>query len=124
MVDSQQTLDEFLALVGGVVVDVLELPTFDLLEEFLLALGAEGVVALQHHVEENAQRPHVGVDGRVVHLRNYLRSHVGRRPTESIDGGCLPAAQTEAEVYQFEMPVSVDEYVFCLDVPVDYVQLV
>lgn len=104
--------------------DVLEVPPLDLLEELLLALGAEGVVALQHHVEEDAQWPHVGVDGRVVHLRHYLRSHIGGRSAEGVDGACLLAAQTEAEVYQLELSIPVDEDVFCLDVPMDYVQFV
>jgi hypothetical protein len=124
VVDPEEALDEFLALLGGVVVDVLEAATLDLLEELLLALGAEGVVALQHHVEEDAQRPHVGVDGRVVYFGDDLRRHVGGGAAEGVDGGGLLAAQTEAEVDQLQLPVAVDEDVLRLDVPVDDVQLV
>lgn len=68
MVHLQQPLDQSLALLRDIVVDVLETSLSDLLEELGLALGAEGVVALQHHVEEDAQRPHVCVDGTVVYL--------------------------------------------------------
>lgn len=58
----------------------------------------------------------------MVYLRNYLWSHISRSPTEGIDSSCFFAAQTKAEVYQFELPISVDEDVFSLDVPMDYVQ--
>lgn len=68
MAHPQQALDHPLALLRDIVDDVLEVPAADLLEELGLVLGAEGVVALEEDVEEDAQRPHVGVDGRVVHL--------------------------------------------------------
>jgi hypothetical protein len=124
VVDLQQTLDQLPALLGGVAVDVLEAAALDLLEEVGLALRAEGVVALQHHVEEDAQRPHVRVDRTVVHLRHDLRSHVGGRPAEGVDGPVSLAPQTEAEVDQLQLPVSVYQNVLRFYIAVDDVQVV
>ena len=46
VVDSQQALNQLLALLGSVVVDVLKVPSFDFFEKLLLVLGAKGIVAL------------------------------------------------------------------------------
>ena len=67
-VHSQQTLNEFLALLTNVTVDILEMPLTYLVEQVVLILSTEGVVALQHDIIENTEGPHVGVDGRVVYL--------------------------------------------------------
>lgn len=68
MVHPQQALYHPLALLRDIIDDVLEVPAADLLEELGLVLGAEGIIALEQHVKEDAQRPHVGVHGTVVYL--------------------------------------------------------
>ena len=120
----QQALDHLLALLRDIVHNVLEVPAPDLLEQLGLVLGAEGVVALQQDVEEDAERPHVGVDGTVVQFGDYFGGHVGGRAAEGVDGLVLLAAETEAEVDEFELPVAVDEDVFGLDVAVGDVEVV
>lgn len=67
--------------------DVLELAFSDLLEQLVLGLGPEGVVALQHDVQEDTHRPHIRIHWHVVLLGHDLRSHVSGCPTESVDGG-------------------------------------
>lgn len=52
----------------------------------------------------------------MIDLRYYFWGHVGGCAAEGVDGCILSAAQTEAEVYEFDLPVSVDQYVFSLDV--------
>lgn len=50
--------------------------------------------------------------------------HVGRSAAEGVDGFVLLAAEAEAEVYEFELSVAVDEDVFGLDVAVSDVEVV
>lgn len=97
-VHAQQALDQVLAPTRDIVVDVLEAALPDLLEQLVLGLGAEGVVALQHHVQQDAHRPHVRVDGHVVALGDDLGRHVGGRPAEGVDGGRRLGLEAEAEV--------------------------
>ena len=84
-VNLQKILNKLLTFLGNIVVDILEVPFFYLLEEFILTLSSERVVPLEHHVEENPQRPHISVDGRMVNFRHNLRRHVGRCSTESVN---------------------------------------
>lgn len=51
VIDLQQPFDQSFALLRYIIVDVFETTLSDLFEELGLALGAEGVIALQHHVE-------------------------------------------------------------------------
>ena len=120
----QQALDHLLALLRDIVHDVLEVPAPDLLKQLGLVLGAEGVVALQQDVEEDAERPHVGVDGTVVQLGDYFGGHVGGRAAEGVDGAGRDGLEAEAEVDEFELPVAVEQDVLGLDVAVHDVALV
>lgn len=54
VIDLQQPFDQSFALLRNIIVDVFEIAFSDFLEELSLAFGAEGVIALQHHVEKNA----------------------------------------------------------------------
>ena len=104
--------------------NVLEMPFFNFLEKFILIFCSERVIALQHHVVKDSQGPHVCVDWVVVDFWDDLRSHVRGSATESVD--CLPLGtpKTKPEIDQFDLLVSVQQYVFCLDVPVNDVQVV
>lgn len=107
-----------------VLVDVLELPLLDLLEQLRLALRAEGVVALQDHEHEHAQAPQVGVDRHVVALGDDLRRHVGGGAAEGVDGGRRRGFEAEAEVDQLQLLVAVQQDVLRLDVAVHDLPLV
>ena len=96
--------------------DVLETSFLYLLEQLVLALRPERVVALQHHVEQDPQRPHVCVNRTMVHLGNDLGGHIGRCAAESIDSLILLASETEAEVDELKLPMPVDQYVLGLDI--------
>lgn len=124
VVHFEQAFDQFFAFLGDVVVDVLKVASLDLLEEICLALGAEGVVALQHHVEEDSQRPHVGVNWAMIHLRYDFGGHVGGSAAESVDSGVAFAAETETEVNQLQLSVSVYQDVLSLYVAVDDLKIV
>ena len=54
VIDLQQPFNQSFTLLRDIAVDVFKTSLSDLFEELGLALGAEGVVALQHHVEEDA----------------------------------------------------------------------
>lgn len=82
----QQRLDHLFTLCADVLVDVLEFPCADLLKQFLLAFRPEGIVALEQDKVEDAERPHVGVDGYMVHFGHNLGSHICRSSAESVDG--------------------------------------
>ena len=56
-VHSDQAFDHMARPFGDVLVDVLELSFANLVEKLVLLFGPEGVVALQHHEEEDAQTP-------------------------------------------------------------------
>ena len=84
-VDSDQSFNHMLGLIRDVLVDVLKLSLFNLLKEVVLALGSEGVVALQDNEKEHPQAPQIGVDGHVVSFGDDLRSHVSGSPTEGVD---------------------------------------
>ena len=98
--------------------DVFELPLTDFLKQLVFGLGSEGVVALQHHVEKDAQRPHVCVHRHMVLLGNNFRGHIGWSPTESVNSCRGLRFQTEAKIYQLELFVAVQQDIFCLDVSV------
>lgn len=51
VIDLQQPFDQSFALLRYIIVDVFKTALSDFFEEFGLALGTEGVIALQHHVE-------------------------------------------------------------------------
>ena len=104
--------------------DVRELSLLNFLEELALVFGSEGVVALQHDVEEYAERPHIGIDGWVVDFRDDFWSHVGGCSAEGVDGAIAFAFETEAEVDEFELSVAIDEDVLGLYVAVDDVLVV
>jgi hypothetical protein len=123
-VDPEETLYQPLALLCSIIVDVFKVTLFYFFEKFVLVFGAEGVVPLQHHVEEDTQRPHVGVDRTVVYFGDDFWGHVGRRATEGVDGVWSFAAEAEAEIDEFKLPVAVDEDVFGLDVSMDDVPFV
>ena len=46
--------------------DVLEVTFLDLVEQLVLALGSKRVVSLEHHIEEDAKRPHVSINRTVI----------------------------------------------------------
>lgn len=111
-----------LGLLRDVAVDVLEVPLPDLFEQVALVLGPEGVVALQHHEQEDAQAPQVRVVGHVVLFGDDFGGHVGRRPAKGIDGRRRHRLQTKPEVDQFELLVPVQQDVLGLYVAVHEVE--
>ena len=123
-VHPDQPLDHVSALLGDVVVQVLEVALADLLEQLALALCAEWVVALQDHEEEDAEAPQVGVDGHVVPFGDDFWGHVGGRAAEGVDGAGRDGLEAEAEVDELELPVAVEQDVLGLDVAVHDVALV
>ena len=60
----------------------------------------------------------------MVDFGDDLWGHVGGSAAEGVDCAIFLAAQTETEVYEFQLPVAVYEDVLSLDVPVDDVQIV
>lgn len=101
--------------------NILKLSSFDLLEELVFISGSEGVVALEHHIEENSQRPHICEDGTVIDFGNDFWSHVGRSPAKSINGLILPTSQTESKINQFELPMTINQDIFCLYISMYYI---
>lgn len=104
--------------------DILELPLPDLLEEVVLVLGPEGVVALENHEQEHSETPQVCVDGDMIAFGYDFGSHVGGSTAEGVDGGRRGGLEAEAEIDEFELFVSVKQNVFGFDVPMDDVALV
>ena len=112
----QKILNKLLTFLWNIVVDILKVPFLDLLEEFILTLGSERVVPLEHHIEENTQRPHISVDGRMVNFRHNLRCHVGRCSTKGINSIWFFAPETEAKIYQFELSMPINKNVLSFDI--------
>lgn len=94
----QQGFYEFFAFLGDIGVNVLELALFDLLEQVYLIFGSEGVITLQHDIVQNPQRPHIRIDWTVILFRDYLRCHICRSTTESINSLILETPQAKAKV--------------------------
>lgn len=111
-------LDQKLALGRHIAVDVLEVAVADPLEQLVFGLGPEGVIALQHHVEEDAHRPHVRVDGHVVLLGDDLGGHVRGSPAESVNRGRRLRLEAESEIDQLQILVPVQQDVLGLDIAV------
>lgn len=65
-VHSNQSLNDVLAFLGNVVVEVLEMSFSDFLEKLALVFCAEWVVALKNHEKEDAKAPEIGVDGHMI----------------------------------------------------------
>ena len=90
-------------------------------EEVLVALSTEGEPPVQQRVEEDPQRPDVRSATAVLLAPRYLGRHVTRRPAEDGELLVLGDRDTEAEVNDLDVVMSVDHHVFELDVPVDHV---
>jgi hypothetical protein len=97
------------------------MPSLDLLEELGFTFGSEGVVALQHYIEEDAEGPHISIDGTVVDFGHDFRCHVGWSSAEGVDSPTLPAAKAKTKIDQLDLLVSIDEDIFCLDIAMDYI---
>ena len=55
----------------------------------------------------------------MIYFRNNLWSHVSRCSTESINGIILFTSKTETKINKFQLSVSVDQDILCLDVSVN-----
>lgn len=64
--------------------DVLVHSFADALEQLVLCLRSEWVVALHHYVVQDPQGPHVREYWDVVSLAHDLRRHVSGRPAERV----------------------------------------
>ncbi len=99
--------------------DVFKLAFFDFLKELILIFGTERVVSLEHHIKENTERPHIGVDRGMVNFGDNFRGHISGSAAESIDGLIFGASETESKVNQFKFFATIDQNIFSLDVSVD-----
>ena len=102
--------------------NVLEVSLFNLLEQVTLIFGTEGIIALQHHVIQDSQRPHVCINRTVVHFRYNLRGHVCGSPAKGVYGLLFFTSQTEPKINQFQLLVSIDQDVFGFDISMDDVK--
>lgn len=96
---------------------VFELAALYLLEEVIFVFGSEGVVALEHDIEEYAQGPHVGVDGAVVDFGDNLRGHVCWCAAERVDSLVLRTSQTKPKINQLQLFMPINQYVLRLYIP-------
>lgn len=64
--------------------DILEFSFSYFLEQIFLIARPERIIALQHDVVQNAQGPHVSIDGNVVNFGHDLGSHISRSTTECV----------------------------------------
>ena len=104
--------------------NVFKLSFLYFLKQIILVLGSERVVPLQHHIVQYPKRPHIRIYRTVVDFRYDLRGHVSRGPAKGVDCLVFWTPEREPEINKFELFVSIDENVFCLDVPVDDVPAV
>lgn len=103
--------------------NVLEMTSFDFLEQLIFRFCSERIVPLKHHVKEDTERPHISIDRAMIYLRYYLRSHIGWSTTESIDSLLFSTFQTETEINEFELSVPIDQNILCLDIPVNNISV-
>lgn len=98
---------------------VLELPLPDLLKQLLLSLRSEGVVALQHHEQQDPQRPHVRVDWNMVYLGDDFWCHVSWSATKGINGVRRNRMDAEPKINEFDVLEPIYQNIFSLDVPMN-----
>ena len=128
----EHPFDGFLGGVGDVLWHA-ELPSSDGMEEFLvgftfrrmnkgnfLGFTIEGVVASEHFVQEDTERPDVYRLAEVVFLGYQLWGHVGGRAAVEVELFAWLRKETETEVDDLDVVVFIDHNVVQLDVAVSY----
>lgn len=76
-----------------------------------LSNALERIIATEHQIKNDAERPHISLESVIFFLLNYLWSHIRRSPAEDLLFGVLRSANTKSEVDQFDIVSFIYKYV-------------
>mmetsp|Transcript_73652 Transcript_73652/g.159358 ORF Transcript_73652/g.159358 Transcript_73652/m.159358 type:complete len:451 (+) Transcript_73652:1224-2576(+) len=93
----------------------------DLLVKLCRLLILEGEVAADKGEENDPTAPEVAKGGHVAVAGNHLRCSVARRATGRLQELLIPEDVAQAEIYDFDTPVLIEQEILWLQVTVDYV---